>query len=181
MSLGSAICTGSASLFWRTRLSRYISPLVMRRIEWAILGLSGVVVLIHKVALVPVKADAIHQVVTFIIVGIDVFGIGHQPVLVFVGEADEHVSLLYAEKAPCDAFTSGEPSRVEILEFALVVLLTELVSVGPVMPVGNRLQPRGTGNSVNFAATPLTGEEEPKCAENSVGRSWPNAKCLFEE
>ena len=87
--LGTAVLTGSSSLSTWTRLSRYISTLVMRRIDREILGLSGVAILIHEVALVPVKADAVHQVVAFIIVGIDVFEVDHQPVLVFAYEADE--------------------------------------------------------------------------------------------
>ena len=118
----------------------------MRRIDRAILGLSGVAVLIHEVALVPVKADTVHQVIAFIIVGIDVFGVGCQPVLVFADEADEQVSLLYAEKVPSDALTSGDSFRDDILESALVALLTALISMRPVMVVGNRLPPWGTGN-----------------------------------
>ena len=96
----------------------------------------------HEVPAVPIQAGAVNHVLT---IGVEAVPLAVEPVFEVT---DEEVLVAHAEEAAGYALAVLEAGVDGVQQFSLPVLLAEDVFMGPSVPVGDRLPPRGAGNEV---------------------------------
>ena len=105
-----------------------------------VLRLPRVAGLNHEVPAVPIQAGAIYHVLT---IGVEAVPLVVEPVFEVT---DEEVLVAHAEEAAGYALAVLEAGVEGVQQFSLPVLLAEDVSMGPSVPVGDRLPPGGASD-----------------------------------